>query len=313
MDNLRGTVAFIATAQAGSFTRAARKLDLSPQAVAASVARLENALDVRLFNRTTRSIALTDEGATFLALVEPGLRTLQEAAQAVRDHSAAPSGLVRVSCGAAFGRRYLMPLLPGLVERYPELRLDLSFDDRKVDLVRDGYDIAIRGGAIADSSLVSRRICALSGVLVASPGYLERNGIPTSIEALESHRIIQLRFASGASVPWEFRWRGRAVQFEPKSPALVLSDTEGVGDAAVLGLGIARVSLHFAWPHLQAGRLKVVLGRYNDPGRREMVIHYAHRTHLAPRIRAVVDYLMENLQTDRSLQASASALAAFAA
>jgi DNA-binding transcriptional LysR family regulator len=312
MEHLRGTIAFVASAREGSFTRAARVLDLSPQAVAASIARLEESLDVRLFNRTTRSIALTSEGEAFLAQAEPGLKALNDAAHAARDRHAAPSGLVRATCGAAFGRRYVMPLLPEFAKRYPDVRLDLSFDDRKVDMIREGYDVAIRGGAIADSSLVARRVCTLAGVLVASPMYLRKHGVPKTIEDLEAHRIVMLRFASGMTVPWEFRVKGKSVQFEPKETALTLSDTEGVGEAAVLGLGIARVSLHFAWNHLQAGRLKLVLNSLNDPGTREMVIHYPHRDHLAPRIRAFVEFLLQKLEKDTTLHASKHDLAPFA-
>jgi DNA-binding transcriptional LysR family regulator len=304
MEHLRGMIAFVAAAREGSFTRAARTLDLSPQAVAGSIARLEESLDVRLFNRTTRSIALTDEGEVFLAQAARGLDALRDAAQSARDKNSAPSGLVRVTCGAAFGRRYLMPLLPAFAKRYPDVRLDLSFDDRKVDLVRDGYDIAIRGGAIADSSLVARRIGALAGVLVASPSYLAKHGVPKTIEDLESHRIVSLRFASGLTALWEFRAKGKAVSFEPKNAAITLSDTEGVGEAAVLGLGIARVSLHFAWAHLQAGRLKLVLAQFSDPGHRELAIHYPHREQTPQRIKAFVDFLIESLKKESSMIAS---------
>lgn len=313
MEHLRGTLAFVAAAKQGSFTQAARTLDLSPQAVAASIARLESALEVRLFNRTTRSIALTEEGAAFLSRAEIGLAALEDAAQSVRDKEKSPAGLVRVTCGSAFGRRYLMPMLAGFYKRYPQIRLDLSFDDRKVDLVRDGYDVAIRGGAIADSSLITRRICALSGVMVASPAYLKKRGIPKTPDELAAHHIIMLRFASGLSVPWTLKLKGKLTTFDAAAPSLTLSDTEAVGDAAVAGLGISRVSLHFAWPHLQAGRLKVVLNSYNDPGTREMVIHYPHREHVAPRIRSFVEFALETLQNDPTLQSSTKSLTPFCA
>jgi DNA-binding transcriptional LysR family regulator len=313
MEHLRGTLAFVTAAKRGSFTQAARTLDLSPQAVAASIARLETALDVRLFNRTTRSIALTEEGSAFLARAEIGLAALEDAAQSVRDKDSAPTGLVRVTCGAAFGRRYLLPMLPSFYKKYPQVRLDLSLDDRKVDLVRDGYDVAIRGGAIADSSLITRRICMLSGVMVASPSYLKKHGTPHTPDDLHQHRIIALRFASGLAVPWTLKAKGKLTTFDALSPVLTLSDTEAVGDAAVAGLGISRVSLHFAWPHLQAGRLKAVLNAYNDPGTREMVIHYPHREHVAPRIKAFIEHALEMLQNDPTLQASPQSLTNYCA
>jgi DNA-binding transcriptional LysR family regulator len=313
MEHLRGTLAFVTAAKQGSFTLAARTLDLSPQAVAASIARLETALDVRLFNRTTRSIALTEEGSAFLARAEIGLAALEDAAQSVRDKEKSPSGLVRVTSGAAFGRRYLLPILVGFSKQYPKVRLDLSFDDRKVDLVRDGYDVAFRGGTIADSSLITRRICSLNVVMVASPAYLKKYGVPKTPNDLHQHQIIMLRFASGQYAPWSLRVKGQETTFDTTSPALILSDTAAVGDAALMGLGITRVSLHFAWAALQAGKLKVVLNNFNVPGTRELVIHYPHREHVAPRIKAFVNYALETLQNDPTLQASPKSLLPYCA
>jgi DNA-binding transcriptional LysR family regulator len=313
MEHLRGTIAFVTAAKHGSFTQAARMLDLSPQAVASSIARLETALDVRLFNRTTRSIALTEEGSAFLARAQIGLAALEDAAQSVRDRETAPSGLVRVTSGAAFGHRYVLPMLAAFKKKFPQVRLDVSLDDRKVDLVRDGFDVAFRGGTIVDSSLITRRICALSFVVVASPAYLKKNGVPQTPDDLRDHQIIALRFASGQLAPWTFRVKGKAVTFDAASPSLTLSDTGAVGDAAVLGLGLTRVSLHFAWPHLLAGRLKAVLNQFNDSGAREMVIHYPHREHVAPRIKSFVEFALETLQNDPTLQASPKMLTPYCA
>jgi DNA-binding transcriptional LysR family regulator len=313
MESVRSTLAFVTAAKEGSFTQAARTLDLSPQAVAASIARLEQTLGVRLFNRTTRSIALTEEGQRFLAHAEVGLAMLNDALQSVRDGESAPSGLVRITTGAAFARRYLLTLLPAFNREFPEVRLDINFDDRRADLVRDGYDVAIRGGAIADSSLVTRRVCALHTICVASPAYLRRFGVPRSPDELAQHRIIGLRFASGRAATWDFRVRGKSVQFQPSQPVLTLSDTEAVGDAAAGGIGIARVAMHFAWRHLVSGELKVVLNHCNDAGNREMVLHYPHREFIAPRIRAFVDFMLAALKQEPSLQAPLQSLAQYEA
>lgn len=314
MEHLSGIVAFVTTAKEGSFTRAAARLDLSPQAVAASVARLEAALDARLFNRTTRSLWLTEEGQAFLTRASQGLAALEDATKSVRDLESAPSGVVRVTCGAAFGRRYLMPLVPQFQKRFPNVRLDLAFDDRKVDMVREGFDVAIRGGEIVDSSMIVRKICKLEFVTVASPAYLKRFGIPRTPVDLHQHRVVVLRFGSGQTVPWQFQSaNGKSSTFEASAPALVVSDTEAVGEAAVLGLGISRVSLHFAWSHLMAGRLKVVLHDFNEPGKREMVIQYPHRENVAPRVRAFVDFAIESLSVDASLRATPKDARAYAA
>ncbi len=313
MEHLRGTLAFITAARTGSFTKAARALDLSPQAVAASIARLEEALNARLFNRTTRSIALTEEGHAFLTRAEVGLAALEDAAQSVRDKERSPAGVVRATTAAAFARRYLLPVLPAFYKQYPDVRIELSMDDRKVDLVRDGYDMAIRGGAIADSSLITRKVCGLETVCVASPAYLRKHGAPQTPDDLRAHRIIALRFGSGMMATWDFRVKGKAQVFEPETPALTLSDTESIGEAAVLGLGIARVSLHFVWTHLQAGRLKALLLPYNDTGTRELVIHYPHREFVAPRVKALVEFLLASFKADQTLQVDSKQLKQYAA
>jgi DNA-binding transcriptional LysR family regulator len=304
MDQIKGVLAFVAAASEQSFTAAARTLDVSPQAVAGSIARLETGLSVRLFNRTTRSLSLTDEGQVFFARIAPTLAEFQDAIAATRDSSATPSGVLRVTTGAAFGRHYLMPLLPAFHKQYPSVRLDISMNDNKVDLIADGFDVAIRGGTIADSSLITRRVCSLAMVCVASPAYLKKFGPPATPEALTDHKIIALRFLSGAMAAWDFRVRSKAVSFEPKAPALTLSDTAVLADAAIAGMGIARMALHFAWPHLVAGRLKLVLHGFNDPGAREMVIHYPHRAHVAPRVKAFVDFMLVALQREPSLRAT---------
>ena len=304
MNQVKGVLAFVAAANELSFTAASRTLDVSPQAVAGSIARLEATLGVRLFNRTTRSLSLTDEGQAFFARVAPTLAEFQDAIATTRDTSAAPSGVLRVTTGAAFGRHYLVPLIPAFHQQYPGVRLDVSMNDNKVDLIRDGFDVAIRGGTIADSSLITRHVCALAMVYVASPAYLKKFGAPKAPEDLANHQIISLRFLSGAIASWDFRVRGKAVAFEPKEPTLTLSDTGMVADAAIAGLGITRMALHFAWPYLQSGRLKLVLMPFNDPGAREMVIHYPHREHVAPRVKAFVEFMLAALRHEPSLHAT---------
>jgi DNA-binding transcriptional LysR family regulator len=313
MNQVKGVLAFVAAAKELSFTAAARVLDVSPQAVAGIIARLEATLGVRLFNRTTRSLSLTDEGQAFFARVAPPLVEFQEAIASTRDSGATPTGVLRITTGAAFGRHYLMPLIPGFHQQHPGVRLDVSMNDNKVDLIRDGFDVAIRGGMIADSSLITRRVCALVMVYVASPAYLKKFGVPKAPEDLASHQIISLRFLSGAISPWDFRVRGKAVTFDPKQSVLTLSDTGLVGDAAIAGMGITRMALHFAWPDLQAGRLKLVLMPFNEPGAREMVIHYPHREHVAPRVRAFVGFMLDALKGEPSLHATLKDAAAYAA
>jgi DNA-binding transcriptional LysR family regulator len=302
MDNIKGALAFLAAARELSFTKASRRLNISPQALAAAIKRMEEELDVRLFNRTTRSITVTDEGRALAERLAPSVAAFQQAMQSVRDISSAPSGILRISTASAFGRRYILPLLSKFRMCYPNIELDLSFDDRKVDIVRDGFDVAIRGGNTADSSLISRKICAIETLCVASPSYLKRKGVPTSLQDLSQHDLIALRFANGQIGSWDFRVRGKPMSFIPDQRVLTLSDTESIGDVAVCGIGMARVSLHAAWHHLKAGRLKPVLLHINDPGKREIVMHYPHRTHIASRVTAFADLVLAELKAEQSLQ-----------
>jgi DNA-binding transcriptional LysR family regulator len=302
MDNIKGALAFLAAARELSFTKASRRLNISPQALAAAIKRMEEELDVRLFNRTTRSITVTDEGRALAERLEPSVAAFQQAMQSVRDISSAPSGILRISTASAFGRRYILPLLSKFRMCYPNIELDLSFDDRKVDIVRDGFDVAIRGGNTADSSLITRKICAIETLCVASPSYLKRKGVPKSLQDLAQHDLIALRFTNGQIGSWDFRVRGKPMSFIPDQRVLTLSDTESIGDVAVGGMGMARVSLHSAWHHLKAGRLKPVLLHINDPGKREIVMHYPHRTHIASRVTAFADLVLAELKTEQSLQ-----------
>ncbi len=313
MNEIKGALAFITASNELSFTKAARQLDVSPQALAASIARLESALNVRLFNRTTRSIALTEEGRGLLARITPSMAAFQDALSSVRDRADAPTGRLRISTASAFGRRYILPLLPAFHARYPAVKLDIEFNDNKIDLVRDGFDMAIRGGNIADSTLIARRICALEAIVVASPAYLQRASVPQTPADLEQHDLIALKFASGVYASWDFRVQDTLQQFVPKQSTITLSDTESVGEAAVSGLGITWVSLHYAWSHLVAGRLKVVLLPFIEPGNREVVLHYPHREHVAPRVTAFADFVVAALKNEPSLQATTKQCQPFAA
>ena len=290
--NLQGLLAFVETAGAGSLTGAAQRLDISPAAVSKSLAKLEQQLGVRLLNRSTRRLALTQEGERFLGEARAALRLLDQAVASVSQSAHAAAGRVRVSVGIAFGRRWVLPALPAITAQHPQLAVDVDLDNRPVDLVAEGYDIGIRGAVIEDSSLIARRVCALPVVLLASPGYLKRAGVPTSPEELAGHRCAAVRLASGPAPAWRFRRPGgRTHEFLPQ-PALTTSDPETLIDLALAGAGIVQAGLHHALPHLRAGTLKLLLPDLHDAGRREIVVHYPHRQYLAPRVRVVVDALL---------------------
>jgi DNA-binding transcriptional LysR family regulator len=303
MRNLQGLVSFVEAAAVGSFTAAAGRLDLTPAAVSKNVLRLETELGVRLFNRSTRRLKLTPEGEAFAARAREALRTLDDAVNVVSRASGEAVGRVRISVGLSYGRRYVLPLLPSLTAAHPKLELELSLDNRPVDLVGEGFDIGVRGGLIADSGLVARRVARLPLTLVAAPAYLKRHGVPASPAELERHRALAVRFASGQIGTWRFRRAGGrgVVEWMPRSQIWV-SDPEALVDLALDGAGILQTALHHVVPALRDGRLKLVLADCHQPGERELVVHYPHRQFLSMRVRVVVDALLAHFRAQPDLQ-----------
>ncbi|WP_316424841.1 LysR family transcriptional regulator [Klebsiella oxytoca] len=311
--HVRAIVSFIEAADTGSFVSAARSLGMSAAAISKNIAGLEQVIGVRLMNRTTRKISLTEEGTTFLNQVRIAIDALNHASDVVLAKKMGIQGHVRIATSAAFGRDYLLPALPGLQKRYPGVTIEADFDDRVTDIVKDGYDLAIRGGRIVDSSLISRPVCHLSMILVASPAYLEKYGVPESPEDLKKHRLIARRFLGGRVSSWGFKSSdGSITTLDPESASVTISAPETQVQAALLNLGIAQVGVHHALEYLQAGRLKVVLLGQHEPGRYEMVIQYPHRVLIAPRVKATIEYLLDTFHSDEKLHFPLSELDGFA-
>lgn len=301
MKQLQGLLSFIEIADAGTLAGAARRLGLTPAAVSKNLARLEDQLGVRLVQRSTRTTRLTAEGERFVQSARAALRALDEAVAEVSHAGGEAVGTVRVSVGASFGRHWVLPVLPDLVDRHPKLRVEVDLDNRPVDLVARGYDIGIRGGALPNSGFVARRACRLPLALVASPDYLRKAGVPRVPADLAQHRCVQAKLADGSPSTWHFRTSSqRRTAFVPPS-ALVVDDSEAVVALAVAGGGIAQSGLYHVLPSLREGRLKLVLPQSHDPGAREFLLLYPHREYLAPRVRTVVDALLEHFKASADL------------
>ena len=310
----RAALSFVQAADRGGFAAAARVLGISAAAVSKNVAGLEKVLGVRLMNRTTRTVSLTEEGEAFLRQARIALEALDRATEAVIAHRAAPTGNVRISTSVGFGCEQLTPILPGLLERYPGLSVEVDFDDRVVDLIHDRYDMALRGGRIVDSSLVSRPICRFNLVVVAAPSYLDRYGMPRRPEDLAQHRLLTRRFLGGRVAPWDFlNEDGSITTFDTGAAVMTLSSPEAVTQAAVSGVGIANVGVHHAWKHLLSGQLKVLLLDWHHPGSFEMTLQYPHRALVAPRVRVTVDYLLESFARLEELHVPLTALRGYRA
>ncbi|WP_150539799.1 LysR family transcriptional regulator [Actinobacillus vicugnae] len=286
--NIKHLIAFVQTAQSGSFTEAAVALDITPPAVSKSIAILEKSLGVRLFNRTTRSLSLTLEGEDFLKQIRPALEMLEHATDSLKASQNSPVGKVRISLLSAIGRHLILPLLPELQRLYPQIQLELDFNDRVIDFVKDGYDLVIRGGTIEESSMIARPLMTMTTTLVASPEYLAQFGEPKTMADLTQHRLIARRFLSGKLQLWHFQEQ----PFEPHQAVLTFSDPEAVLEATLQHLGIAEVADYLAKPYLTQKRLKPILPKIYEKNHFPLVLEYPHRSQLAPRVKAMVDFLL---------------------
>jgi DNA-binding transcriptional LysR family regulator len=301
---LPGLISAIQSADSGSFSAAASVLGLTPAAVSKNVAALEAHLKVRLFNRTTRRLALTEEGHAFVAQARIGVQALEDA-NALAAQGTQPEGLVRMNCAVGFGRRYVLPLLPEFFKAYTQVRVELNLNDNQVDLVQGGFDVGIRGGSQPPEGMVARKICNIHGVLVATPRYLQAHGTPQTPVDLAQHQLIRVKFLNGRMPAWPFKGASKAQGISAvDAPAqLLLSDPEIVLDAALLHIGIARLGRHHASEALARGDLVEVLPKLHVSGDASMALFYPHRAGLAPRVRVFVDFLLAQFKEMPALQA----------
>lgn len=259
MQSLQQLAAFAETAKHGSFAAAARESGSAPSTLAKAVARLEQALGVRLFHRTTRQVTLTPDGERLYRRCQRLLAEVEELQADASGVREAPSGTLRIDMPIVMGRRLLLPVLARMSQRHPGLLLDVRLQDGYVDLVKEGIDVAVRVGALKDSSLVARRFTTQAMVLVASPAYLEAQGTPRRVDQLAAHSALLFRMpSSGKDRPWQFRQRGQPVELHPRSRVRI-NDGEGLLEAARLGLGLAQLPDYFVRDQLARGELVEVL------------------------------------------------------
>jgi DNA-binding transcriptional LysR family regulator len=295
MRTLQPLLAFAETAKRGNFAAAARELACTPSTMAKSVARLEAQLGVRLFHRTTRQVALTDDGARLFERsrsVLAELELLQEEASGTRQ---APSGTLRIDMPVSLGRMVMLPLLARLMRDHPALIIDARFSDAYVDLVKDGIDVAIRTGDLADSSLVARRLGSQELLLFAAPSYLERFGQPRTLSDLDRHIAVLFRVPSnGRERPWNFRVRGRDVDIMPKS-RIRADQGDALVQASVQGMGIGQVPHYMVAEELKSGALIELLPSLRPTPMPIWAVMPTSRL-IPARVRALLD-LMEQTPT----------------
>jgi DNA-binding transcriptional LysR family regulator len=274
--------------QAGSFTAAARRLKMPKSSVSRKVSDLEERIGARLLHRTTRKLGLTDAGRIYFERAAPIVSDIEQADQAVGESQAAPRGLLRVTAPLSFA--LLGPMVASFLERYPEVRVELVCADRVVNLVEEGFDVAIRAGRLVDSTLIARRLGAMKRVLVASAGYLKRHPRPKSPADLEKHPCIAF---GSAPAPTLWTLHSGEKKVDVRVPArLSANDMDMMLAAARAGIGIAWLPEHLVTVELAKGRLERVLSDWSSP---ETPVHavYPSARHLSQKVSAFVELLRE--------------------
>lgn len=298
MDHWRGLQAFVGSVKCGSFSAAARQLGLTPAAVSKAVAALEQELGVRLLQRSTRQLALTEAGQRFFERAQIGLDALEGAVAAVTPHDGEPEGVLKVSLAPAFGRDYILPLMDDYLQRYPRVRLDWHFDNRSVDLIGEGFDACIGGGFAPDPGVIARELAPLHLVAVAAPSYLHRAGTPHTLADLERHSCIQWRSpVSGRVREWHLE-DGRERQLLRIDPRVVVSDPDALCGAVLAGMGIALVGIAHVLPHLHTGRLQRLLPDwYQNVG--AIYLYYPTQRGQSPKVRSFIDFIVQRTRDAR--------------
>jgi LysR family transcriptional regulator, regulator for bpeEF and oprC len=290
LNNFSDIVAFVRVVEAHSFVAAAQTLGMSPSAISKAVSRLEERLGARLLNRTTRSLSMTDVGVSFYERCRTALGQLDQAESEVSESRGIPRGRLRVDVPISLGRRILVPALPRFIQQYPELTVQMSMNDRVVDLVQEGIDAAIRVGQLSDSSLIARRVGNLRGVTCASPEFIERVGEPKEPGDLKpEHCISMFKLGNGQIREWVFQ-KGNDQHTVYPAGALSFSDPESAVAAAVSGAGFVR-SLDFTVEaQIAAGLLVPVMQDWNDGAHWPVSVVYPQHRQPTAKIKAFIEF-----------------------
>lgn len=295
MDRLHLMTVFVAVAEEESFAGGARRLGMSPPAVTRAISALEDRLGVKLLNRTTRYVRVTDAGNRYLDDARRIIGELDEADEAAAGINAEPRGHLAVTAPVMFGRLFVIPGVVDYLQRYPDMEVSAVFLDRIVNLLEEGFDVGIRIGELPDSSMKAIRVGQVRRILCASPDYLERNGIPTHPTELSRHNIIAATGVSPSN-DWKFNL-GLELSNVRVKPKLSVSSNDAAIEAAYLGLGITRLMSYQVVPYLTSGKLKIILSDFEPVS---LPIHVLHREgrYASAKIRSFVDFMSARLRGD---------------
>lgn len=299
METLANLESFVRSAELGSFSSAARRLGLTPAAVSRNVAALESNLNLRLFQRSTRSLTLTEAGERLLHSIRNPLESLQGAiAEASREQSE-PAGVLKLSMSPAFGITYILPALPEFMRRYPMIKPEWMFENRQVDLIAEGYDAAIGGGFDLTPGITARTLAPAHIIAVASPEYMkDRLELHDPSGLLEIDGVVMRSMRTGRIRQWQMRNAAGEEQPAVLREKIIVNDPAAMRSAALLGLGVAMIAKPDALPHLESGELiRLLPAWYADAG--PISIYFANRTLLPSKTRVFIDYITDVFQRER--------------
>lgn len=277
-DHLSDVETFVTVVERGSLTAAAVAMSTTPSVISRALARLEARLGTQLLRRTTRSLGLTDAGRLYLEQTRAALSMIDDAERAVQAEGGDVTGRIRISAPTTFGHYRLPALLQQFAERYPAVRVELNITNRNVDLAGENFDFAIRQGALKDSGMIARKLEDAQLVLVCSPAYVQRRGLPRDLDALAAHECLTFLLPStGRSFPWQFMRKGEELDWPPESALQVTDDALGTVSLAEAGLGICQTFRFIAQDRLERGVLVEVLPELEGRSRPFSLIYTPQR------------------------------------
>lgn len=283
-----GVTEFVAVAETDSFTLAAKRLGISTAQVSRQVSALEARLATKLFHRTTRRVSVTEAGQIYFQRCRQVLDGLAEAERTITNLQSTPRGRLRITAPVTYGEKTIAPLVNDFVLRYPQLEIELDLTNRTVDLVAEGYDLAVRMGNLGSSTLMARRLASRTQYVCASPGYMASHGAPHSLSELHSHNCLQSNVDY-----WRFQENQKTRSFKVKGNIRCGSGW-ALLDAALKGIGIVQLPAYYVQPHLQSGKLVALLTQHQQPDEGIWAL-YPHNRHLSPKVRYLLDYLAQSL------------------
>lgn len=283
-----GISEFVHVAENASFTQASKKMAISTAQVSRQISALENRLNVKLFYRTTRKVSLTEEGRVFYQHCRSVLDGLDAAERAITNFQTTPQGKIKLTASVTYGEQQVLPLVSDFMLQYSEVAVSAYLSNQQIDLVEGGYDLAIRIGKLADSSMMAKKLGTRTSYVCASPEYLEKHGIPHAISELSKHSCLLSTLDY-----WHFMESGKEKNIRVAGK-LRYNSGYSLADAALKGLGIVQLPDYYVQNHLQSGELITLLDSYRVPDEGIWAI-YPHNRHLSPKIRLLVDYLAKHL------------------